>query len=249
MWRPLGMTHTPGKARKFLHHPLINSSFEGDDQGGKIGERFPSPVHELGIVSAGRMLNVDFVLVSAEAQRVPFLRLAAIFAAPGLTYDLARNVVGEPFLDLTQFLDRLDVGFFVELAQRGRPRILAGVNAPLRHLPNMSLVDMLRAADAAIDTESIRVTMLQAAWRLDHGLDADLAIAVASWFAADAGRRVVFATQHLHGGIGADISYPIHRYFLWGKQIALQLGAPSAQLARLGRRLAADLGQSDQVSA
>jgi alkylation response protein AidB-like acyl-CoA dehydrogenase len=37
---------------------------------------------------------------------------------------------------------------------------------------------MLRAADAAIDTESIRVTMWQAAWRLDSGLDADLAVVV-----------------------------------------------------------------------
>jgi hypothetical protein len=52
---------------------------------------------------------------------------------------------------------------------------------------------------------------------------------------------VVFATQHLHGGMGADISYPIHRYFLWGKQIELLLGSPSAQLARLGRQVAADL--------
>ena len=82
----------------------------------------------------------------------------------------------------------------------------------------------LRAADAAIDTESIRVTMWQAAWRLDNGLDADVAVSVASWFAAEAGQRAVFATQHLHGGMGADISYPIHRYFLWGKQIELLLG-------------------------
>ena len=49
-------------------------------------------------------------------------------------------------------------------------------------------------------------------------------MSVASWFAAEAGQRAVFATQHLHGGIGADISYPIHRYFLWGKQIELMLG-------------------------
>jgi acyl-CoA dehydrogenase len=100
---------------------------------------------------------------------------------------------------------------------------------------------MLRAADAAIDTESIRVTMWQAAWRLDHDLDADLAVSVASWFAAEAGQRAVFATQHLHGGMGADISYPIHRYFLWGKQIELLLGPPSGQLARLGRQLVGEL--------
>ena len=108
---------------------------------------------------------------------------------------------------------------------------------------------MLKAADAAIDTESIRVTMWQAAWRLDNGLDADVAVTVASWFAAEAGQRAVFATQHLHGGMGADISYPIHRYFLWGKQIELLLGPPSGQLARLGRQLVAELRAHHTVSA
>jgi alkylation response protein AidB-like acyl-CoA dehydrogenase len=99
----------------------------------------------------------------------------------------------------------------------------------------------MRVADAAIDTEAIRVTTWQAAWRLDNGLDATRAVNVAAWFAAESGQRAVFATQHLHGGMGADISYPIHRYFLWGKQIELLLGSPSALLARLGRQVGADL--------
>jgi alkylation response protein AidB-like acyl-CoA dehydrogenase len=108
---------------------------------------------------------------------------------------------------------------------------------------------MLRAADAAIDTEAIRVTLWQAAWRLDNGLDADRAVAVAIWFASDAGQRVVHATQHLHGGMGADVDYPVHRYFLWGKQIELLLGSGSSQLARLGRQLVADLRAGETVSA
>jgi alkylation response protein AidB-like acyl-CoA dehydrogenase len=107
---------------------------------------------------------------------------------------------------------------------------------------------MLRAADAAIDTESIRVTMWQAAWRLDHDLSADLAVSVASWFASDAGQRAVHATQHLHGGMGADVEYPIHRYFLWGKQIELMLGPPSAQLARLGRQVVGEMRAGHQVT-
>jgi acyl-CoA dehydrogenase len=107
---------------------------------------------------------------------------------------------------------------------------------------------MLRAADAAIDTESIRVTMWQAAWRLDHDLDADLAVSVASWFASDAGQRAVHATQHLHGGMGADVEYPIHRYFLWGKQIELMLGPPSAQLARLGRQVVQEMRAGHRVT-
>jgi len=97
---------------------------------------------------------------------------------------------------------------------------------------------LLRAADAYIDTEAIRVTLWQAAWRLDTGRPAADEVAVAKWWASEAGQRVVHATQHLHGGVGADVTYPIHRYFLWGKQIELMLEGPSAQLARLGRRIA-----------
>ncbi|HZU80229.1 MAG TPA: acyl-CoA dehydrogenase family protein [Acidimicrobiales bacterium] len=93
---------------------------------------------------------------------------------------------------------------------------------------------MLRAADAYVDTEAIRVTTWQAAWRLDTGRPADEAVVVAKWWASEAGQRVVHATQHLHGGLGADTDYPIHRYFLWGKQIELMLGGPAAQLAHLG---------------
>jgi hypothetical protein len=97
---------------------------------------------------------------------------------------------------------------------------------------------MLRAADAAIDIEAMRVTWQNAAWRFDTGRDAADAARVAKWQASERGQRTVHATQHLHGGMGADISYPIHRYFLWGKQIELLLGGPSAQLARLGADIA-----------
>jgi alkylation response protein AidB-like acyl-CoA dehydrogenase len=95
----------------------------------------------------------------------------------------------------------------------------------------------LKAADAYIDTEAMRVTLWQAAWRLTAGLDATREVMVAKWWAAEGGQRVVHITQHLHGGMGADIDYPVHRYFLWGKQIEVTLGGASAQLARLGRTL------------
>jgi 3-oxocholest-4-en-26-oyl-CoA dehydrogenase beta subunit len=96
----------------------------------------------------------------------------------------------------------------------------------------------LKAADAYIDTEAMRVTLWQAAWRLTAGLDATREVMVAKWWASEGGQRVVHITQHLHGGMGADIDYPVHRFFLWGKQIEDTLGGASAQLARLGRALA-----------
>ncbi len=83
------------------------------------------------------------------------------------------------------------------------------------------------------------MTTWPAAWRIDEDLPPSEAVAVAHWWASEAGQRVVHATQHLHGGLGADIEYPIHRYFLWGKQIELMLQGPSAELARLGAMVAA----------
>ena len=97
----------------------------------------------------------------------------------------------------------------------------------------------VRAADAHLDTEAIRLTALRAAWLLDAGEDqeAEAAALVASWWASAGGLRVVHATQHLHGGMGADVDYPIHRYFLWGREIAFTLGTAAAVAAELGELL------------
>ncbi|HEX6568973.1 MAG TPA: acyl-CoA dehydrogenase family protein [Acidimicrobiales bacterium] len=97
-----------------------------------------------------------------------------------------------------------------------------------------------RAADAYIDTEAIRLTALQAAWRLEEGLSATAEVAVAKFWAADGGQRVVHAAQHLHGGIGVDRDYPLHRYFLLAKQLELSLGGASRHLVALGGILAAE---------
>jgi len=96
-----------------------------------------------------------------------------------------------------------------------------------------------RAADAYVDVESIRVSTWQAAWRLAQGLPADDAVAIAKAFSAEAGHRVVFAAQHLHGGMGFDVEYPLYRYYLLSKQIELTLGNASVHLAALGQKLAA----------
>jgi alkylation response protein AidB-like acyl-CoA dehydrogenase len=98
----------------------------------------------------------------------------------------------------------------------------------------------LRAADAWIDVEAMRGVLLQAAWRVSAGRPATAEIAAAKWWAATAGLRVVHTAQHLHGGIGSDVEYPIHRYFLWAKQNELLLGGAHQQLARLGAHLVRD---------
>ncbi len=97
-----------------------------------------------------------------------------------------------------------------------------------------------RAADAYVDTEAIRLTAWQAAWRIAEGLPADKEVAVAKFWAADGGQRVVHAAVHLHGGVGVDREYPLHRYFLMTKHIELTLGGATEQLLDLGATLAAE---------
>jgi alkylation response protein AidB-like acyl-CoA dehydrogenase len=95
-----------------------------------------------------------------------------------------------------------------------------------------------RAADAYVDTEAIRLTAWQAASRLAAGLPAAGEVAVAKYWAAEGGQRVVHAASHLHGGVGVDRDYPLHRYFLLTRQIELTLGGANESLRRLGRQLA-----------
>ncbi|MFD3544394.1 acyl-CoA dehydrogenase family protein [Streptomyces sp. NPDC058655] len=97
---------------------------------------------------------------------------------------------------------------------------------------------MLRAADAHMDTEAIRVTAYEAAWRIDQGLPAREHALTAAWWASEAGKRVVHAGQHLHGGAGADVEHPVHRHFLWGRQLDAYLGSGAELLSELGAVLA-----------
>ncbi len=97
-----------------------------------------------------------------------------------------------------------------------------------------------RAADAYIDLEAVRVSMWQAAYRIATGQPASEAAAVAKYWAAEAGHRIVYAAQHLHGGIGFDLEYPLHRHYIASKQLELSLGSASVQLEKLGMHIAAE---------
>lgn len=95
-----------------------------------------------------------------------------------------------------------------------------------------------RAGDAYIDTEAVVLTSRQAAWRISAGRPADEQVAIARWWASEAGFRVMHAATHLHGGVGVDRDYPLHRYFLMTRQLELTLGTAEDHLARLGDLIA-----------
>jgi acyl-CoA dehydrogenase len=95
-----------------------------------------------------------------------------------------------------------------------------------------------QAADCHIDIQAMEVTFWNALWRLQTGRPAAAAVHVAKWWSADAGDRIARTVQHLHGGVGADITYPIHRYLLWSSQLANTLGGASWHLHLLGGHIA-----------
>ena len=95
-----------------------------------------------------------------------------------------------------------------------------------------------RLADAYTDVEAVRLTMWQAAWQLTAGQPAGTAIATAKFWAADAGHRVAHTAVHLHGGVGIDVSYPLHRYFTAAKRCEFALGGATTQLRHIGAALA-----------
>jgi alkylation response protein AidB-like acyl-CoA dehydrogenase len=97
-----------------------------------------------------------------------------------------------------------------------------------------------RAADSFIDTEAVRLTSTQALWRLSVGMPASAEVATAKYWAAFGGQRIVHTAQHLHGGVGVDRDYPLHRYFLSAKELELQLGGTTRQLLVLGDLIAAE---------
>ena len=47
------------------------------------------------------------------------------------------------------------------------------------------------------------------------------------------------AAQHLHGGVGVDREYPLHRFYLYQRHIELTLGGATRHLQTLGRQIAA----------
>lgn len=129
-------------------------------------------------------------------------------------------------LGLTTEALRRTAAYTAERMQFGRP---TGSFQAVQH----------RLADGYIDVEALRSAYLRAVWALENDLPATAEVAAAKWWAAVGGHRVTHTAQHLHGGLGADLDYPIHAYFLQARQIGLTLGGATPMLAKIGEQLAA----------
>ncbi|MGW1681231.1 acyl-CoA dehydrogenase family protein [Saccharopolyspora sp. NPDC002376] len=67
-------------------------------------------------------------------------------------------------------------------------------------------------ADAYIASRTLHLATLSACWRLGSGLDATEDLDIAAWWLAEEAPALLRTCHHLHGGLGLDITYPLHRY-------------------------------------
>ncbi len=93
-------------------------------------------------------------------------------------------------------------------------------------------------ADCHVAVEALRSALWQLCYRIDAGLPAPSEALATAWLACEAGHIVGHKAQHVHGGIGVDLTYPIHRFLYWSRALSLGLGGSRATLERLGDWLA-----------
>ena len=91
-------------------------------------------------------------------------------------------------------------------------------------------------ADVYVTARTLHLVATSAAWRLAQGLDADDDLAVAAYWLAAELPKALQTCQHLHGGLGVDVTYPLHRYYSHGIDLARFVGGAAYRLDRLGAR-------------
>jgi alkylation response protein AidB-like acyl-CoA dehydrogenase len=100
----------------------------------------------------------------------------------------------------------------------------------------------LRVADRYIDSRAMQAALWDAVYAVtENGVGsprARYAVATAKVWASDGARRVVGSAQHLHGGFGVDVTYPLHRYHAWARYWELYGGSAEAWRGDLGELIA-----------
>ncbi|OBK39436.1 acyl-CoA dehydrogenase [Mycobacterium sp. 1245111.1] len=148
----------------------------------------------------------DDVLAGATAPRVNQLALAAIGS---YTSGLVAGAL------------RLTADYVANRQQFGKP------------LSTFQTV-AAQLAEVYIASRTIDLVSTSVIWRLSDGRDADNDLDVLGYWITSQAPRVMQICHHLHGGMGMDITYPMHRYYSMIKDLTRLLGGPSHRLDLVG---------------
>ena len=88
-------------------------------------------------------------------------------------------------------------------------------------------------ADVYIMSRTMHLATLSACWRLAESRDEAADLAVAGYWCAEHGPKSVRICHHLHGGLGMDVTYPLHRFSSLVSDLVRFLGGAEYRLERL----------------
>ncbi|MFW5420028.1 AMP-binding protein [Nocardiopsis sp. CNT-189] len=111
-----------------------------------------------------------------------------------------------------------------------------------RALAELQAVTM-KVGDVYVAGRALDAALWAGAWRLERGADAEETASVlesAALLATEQALDALYTAQHLHGGLGVDASYPLHRHFSTAQWVSRALGGPEARLDGLGALAARD---------
>jgi len=93
-----------------------------------------------------------------------------------------------------------------------------------------------QVADVYITGRTLHLAAISACWRLATGRDAGDDADIAAYWLAQEAPAALRTCHHLHGGVGLDISYPLHRYSALINDLARFVGGAEYRLDLLGER-------------
>lgn len=89
-------------------------------------------------------------------------------------------------------------------------------------------------AEIYIASRTLDLAATSVIWRLCDGRDADEDLDVLGYWLASQAPPAMQLCHHLHGGMGMDITYPMHRYYSLVKDLSRFLAGPSYRLELVG---------------
>ncbi|CPR11192.1 fadE28 [Mycobacterium bohemicum DSM 44277] len=89
-------------------------------------------------------------------------------------------------------------------------------------------------SEVYIASRTIDLAAKAAVWRLSEGRDADADLDILAYWIASEAPPAMQTCHHLHGGMGMDITYPMHRYYSTIKDLTRLVGGPSHRLELVG---------------
>jgi alkylation response protein AidB-like acyl-CoA dehydrogenase len=206
----------------------------GTYTGSRVGVPYAEQAHRILVPTASGTAVVDPRAGGVTLQRTP-----TSTGAPEYTVWLA-GVRPESILDATAAqLDRFAVVGAAAVADGVVAGALALTAAHLRSrqqfgrpLATFQAVAQ-QVAEVYVVARTVHLAAVSGAWRMDTGRDADEDLGVAAYWLAAELPRALQICHHLHGGLGVDITYPLHRYYSHAKDLARFVGGADYRLDRL----------------